>query len=355
MRIGIFDPYLDTLGGGEKYILTAVSALSKNNEVDIFWDPKDAAEIKQIVKRKFDLDLTRVQFTPNIFSKKTSFISRFLSTRRFDLIIFLSDGSIPFVGTRLFIHFQFPVEWIGKTFLTSLKIRRSEKIICNSFFTKSFIDKKLNINSIVLYPPADIRSKINAKKENVILHVGRFGYDIEGSNYKKQDVMIDVFKKIVDSGIKDWRFIIVVSVKKEDEEKLEKLKERAAEYPIEFLENISNNTLLETYAKAKIYWHASGFGEDLTKNPERAEHFGIATVEAMANGAVPIVIDAGGQREIVEDGKSGMLWNTIDEFIRKTKIILENEYLRGKIAIAAKKRAKIFSKEEFCKKLEELL
>ena len=57
--------------------------------------------------------------------------------------------------------------------------------------------------------------------------------------------------------------------------------------------------ILNEYKLAKIYWHASGFGEDLETHPEKAEHFGITTVEAMINGLVPIVIDAGGQKEIV--------------------------------------------------------
>ena len=38
MRIGIYDPYLDTLSGGEKYMLSAASCLAKEHKVFIFWD-----------------------------------------------------------------------------------------------------------------------------------------------------------------------------------------------------------------------------------------------------------------------------------------------------------------------------
>lgn len=355
MKIGIFDPYLDTLGGGEKYMLTMACTLSRDHDVSLFWNLQEELEIKQKTKEKFDIDLARVEFVENIFNKHTSVIARLLQTSKYDLVIFLSDGSIPIVNTRLFVHFQFPVEWFKTNILESVKIHRIEKIICNSLFTKSFIDKKLHVNSFVLYPPSDIRSKSNIKKENIILHVGRFGQDREGVNYKKQDVMIDVFKKMTDNGLKKWRFCLAISVRKEDKEKMEALKKSANGYPIDFFENISNEKLQDVYAAAKIYWHASGFGEDLKKHPEKAEHFGIATVEAMANGAVPIVINAGGQPEIVEDKMSGFLWNSAEELVSKTIDIIENESLRREISAKAVKRAQKFSREEFCKNLLALL
>lgn len=353
MNIGIFDPYLDTMGGGEKYMLTIAEFLSQKNDVSIFWNPNDESKIKKNAEDKFDIDLSKVSFVSNIFNN-TSFISRIIETTKYNLIIFLSDGSVPFVETRLFIHFQFPVEWIeGKNFLTQLKIKRAEKIFCNSKFTKSFIDKKLGVDSIVIYPPSDTRCE-TIKKENIILHVGRFGQNIEGVNYKKQDFMINGFKTMVDRGLKRWKFVLAISVREEDEKNFRILKEMANGYPIVFLKNVSNSNLRKIYSKAKIYWHASGFGEDLVRHPERAEHFGIATVEAMAAGCVPVVINAGGQTEIVEEGVSGYLWSSTDELFEKTEKVIKNSSLRASLAKKAQARSKLFSKEEFHKKLGEI-
>ncbi len=39
----------------------------------------------------------------------------------------------------------------------------------------------------------------------------------------------------------------------------------------------------------------------------------MTTVEAMQNCCVPIVIDGGGQREIVEHGDSGFRFSTLEE------------------------------------------
>lgn len=355
MKIGIFDPYLDTLGGGEKYILTIASCLAKSHNVFIFWDPKSEKEIKETAHRKLDINLTSVQFTQNIFSPKYSSFSRLMSSRNYDSIIFLSDGSIPFVWSKLIIHFQFPVEWVhGKSPITKFKISRLQNIVCNSIFTKSYIDKKFGVQSSVLYPPVFIKKK-NTKKENIILHVGRFGINIEGVNYKKQDIMVEVFKKMIQEGVRDWKLVLFISSKKEDQRELDKLKERAKGFPIEIMHNANNMLLWEFYNRSKIYWHASGFGEDLEKYPEKAEHFGISTVEAMGTGCVPVVINAGGQREIVENEKSGFLWNTIDELIEKTNKIMKDHSLWKKMSENAIIKSSYFTGDRFCQELTGLV
>lgn len=332
-------------------MLTAASCLSEENDVRIFWNPQEEQEIKVKAREKLGINLKNVKFTENIFSKNTLTPTRVLKSREFDRIIFLSDGSIPLVGTKLIVHFQFPVEWVKTGLKTKFKISGAGLFICNSNFTKSFIDKKFGMNSIVLYPPVYIK-KTQSKKENIILHVGRFGNNIEGRNYKKQDVMIDAFKKLKAPG---WRFVLIVGFRNDQKEFVELLKEKARGYPIEIVENPDNKTLWSYYSKAKIYWHASGYGEDLLAHPEYAEHFGISTVEAMGAGAVPVVINAGGQKEIVEQGKSGFLWDTLGELVQKTKLLTENQNLWAKLSKAAEERAKYFAGDRFCNELLDLI
>ncbi len=353
MRIGIFNPYLDTLSGGEKYMLSVASCLARAHEVFIFWDENKETEIKRVALNKLGIDLSSVKFNKNIFDKNVSFISRFLESRKFDAIIFLSDGSIPFVGAKLFLHFQFPIEWIdGKFIKNKIKLFFVKKIFCNSYFTKNFVDKKLNIKSAVLYPPVVINKDEKIKKENVILHVGRYYVDENRSNYKKQDVMIKVFKKMIDDGLKDWEFVIALGTKGDGKVDLNK---DIQSYPIRIINNPSNEKLWENYSKAKIYWHATGFADDLEKHPEKAEHFGISTVEAMGAGAVPVVINAGGQKEIVENGKNGYLWDTLEDFAKKTNSLIKDEKLFKEMSRNAVKRSEIFSGDRFCKDLQDIV
>ncbi len=355
MKIGIFDPYLDDLGGGEKYMMKIAQCLGKNHDVSIFWDRKEDLEA---LKKRFLLDLSKIKLTKNIFSKEIGLTNRLIESKKYDIIILLSDGSIPLLlSKKTFIHIQQPLPNKNINIKTKIKIFRIHRFFCNSFYTKSYVDKSLGINSVVLYPPVELKPK-KVKKENIILHVGRFrirdavtGID----DYKKQGFMVDIFKKMIKMGLLDWKFVLAVSVKKEDQKIFETFKERTKGYPIEFIINKNNNDLWDIYSKSKIYWHASGFSEDLEKYPEYAEHFGISTVEAMGAGAVPVVISAGGQKEIINDEESGFLWNSLDGLIEKTQLLINDEKLWLQMSQQAVKKAKDFAGDRFCDELYKIL
>ena len=113
--------------------------------------------------------------------------------------------------------------------------------------------------------------------------------------------------------------------------------------------------LQELYARAAIYWHASGYGQDERKNPVKFEHFGITTVEAMAAGCVPVVINRGGQPELVTAGVNGALWETLDELAERTAEIIADDVTRERLAARAVVSAERFSEERFRDRLLELV
>ena len=362
MKIGIFDPYLDDLGGGEKYMMKIAQCLAKNHNISIFWDnKKDLDELKE----RFQLNLSNIALTPNIFTKGTGILKRLWESKKFDAIVLLSDGSIPFLfSKKTFIHIQQPLPFQKIDIKNRYKISRINKFFCNSYYTKSYIDKSLSINSFVLYPPVESKPR-KIKKENIILHVGRFrirdvvtikNKSIEGiGDYKKQGFMVDIFKKMIKMGLLEWKFVLAVSVKKEDQKIFENFKKRMRGYPIEFMVNRNNNDLWDIYSKSKIYWHATGFEEDLQKHPELAEHFGISTAEAMGAGVVPVVINSGGQKEIVDNGESGFLWNSLDDLIEKTQLLINNEKLWLQMSDKAIRKARDFAGDRFCEELYKIL
>jgi glycosyltransferase involved in cell wall biosynthesis len=354
MRIGIFTPYLDTMSGGERYMLTIAELLAKEHEVELFWDPKDEEKYKKLANSKLTIDIDTVKFTPNIFASGVSNLQRIKESRKYHKIIILSDGSIPFVGTDLYIHFQFPVESIKASFTTKFKAQAAQRIFCNSTFTKDYIDKEFSVKSIVLYPPVSLLSP--GKKEDKIISVGRLNKLEDGSYFKRQDRLIEVFKKMVDSTLKGWRLVMVISTKNEkDASHLLEFRKIAKGYPISILHNPSAKELEKEYKSAKIYWHAAGFEQDLLRHPEWAEHFGITTVEAMSAGAIPVVFNAGGLREIVDITKNGYLWNTLDELEKITREIGNNSHQLRELEENAIKKAKQFSKENFKKNLFNML
>lgn len=345
----MFDPYLDSLGGGEQYILTIAECLLQDHQVTLFWDDP---HILAKAETRFGLDLGGLTVKPSVF-KKSSFVNKYIETKRYDVLFFVSDGSVPFLFSKKnILIFQFPINWVkGHNFRTQLKYKNISASICYSNFVKSFLDKTLPKKSIVI-PPAVDSIAAKSHKENIILSVGRF---TKAMNAKKQETMIDAFKKLTSSGLKNWRLVLAGSFLPDDEDFLDSLKKQAEGFPIEFQANISRSQLTLLYAKACIYWHAAGFGEDLVEHPERAEHFGITTVEAMSAGAVPIVINAGGQSEIVEEDKSGLLWITEEELQDKTMQVVNNKELQESLSKGARQRSKDFSKDQFYRNIKQLL
>lgn len=350
MKIGVFDPYLDDNGGGERYMITIAKCLSKENDVDVFWD--NESDLKSVGER-FGLDLSKIELVPNIFNY--SFVKRQKHSAKYDAIVVLSDGSIPILSSKkIFLHMQQPIAY-NLSLKDKLKLRRISSLFCNSLFTKDFIEKNYKIKCDLLYPPVSVLGN-SEKKENVIFHVGRFRVmNVKSKDFKKQQVMINTFKSLIDKGLNDWKFLLAVSLNDLEDPIFINMKNSAKGYPIEFLINSTKDELWKEGSKAKIYWHATGFGEDIVMNPHLTEHFGISTVEAMGIGAVPVVFNAGGQKEIVTDGEDGFLWDTLEEFEEKTLKLIKDHDLLKKMSKKAFIRAQYFDEENFDKNLREII
>lgn len=251
------------------------------------------------------------------------------------------------------IHFQVPFHHVGgKSLANKIKLRLIDKIICNSHFTKKFIDKEYGVNSMVIYPPVEVESLKPLKKENIILSVGRFDSPLHA---KKQDVIIEVFKKMSDGGLSGWQLILIGGSSNKKSAYLNQLKRSSAGYPIKILTNVPFGKLKEGYGKAKIYWHAAGYGIDENKEPEKVEHFGIAIVEAMAAGCVPVVVGKGGPREIIKEGKNGFLWQTKKELKEITLRLIEEKDLLRQTSQVVVKSSQRFSKRRFCQQIDEII
>jgi len=348
MRAGFFDPYLDTVGGGERYVLTlAEYLLQKGWQVDLFWDDLN---IKEKLSSRLNFNLKRINF----FNIKKNLLKKFIIYRNYDLLFWLSDGSIPFLfAKKNILHFQVPFHGVGGgSFWNKIKLRKIRYIVCNSFFTKKFVDKEYGVDSLVIYPPVEVEKFKPGEKENIILSVGRFSQLLQ---VKRQDVLIEVFKKMIDAGISGWKLILAGATDVGGKEYFNQLKYQAKSYPVEFLENPKFEILQNVYGKAKIFWSASGFGIDEKKEPEKVEHFGITTVEAMAAGCIPLVVGKGGAKEIIEEGETGFFWDNKDQLIKTTLNLIKDPRLMKNLFQNVVKSSKKFSKERFCQKFDEII
>ena len=195
-------------------------------------------------------------------------------------------------------------------------------IVTYSAFAWKWIKKYWDREAIIIAPPVDMlfkKYKVETfKKKNWICSVGRFFTLGHG---KKQEIMIEAFKKIYDSGNKDWELHLVGGLGDEPTsiEFFKYLKESSKNYPIIFHINVSAKEVEDVYLKSKIYWHATGFGEDENLFPIRFEHFGISPIEAVSAGCIPILFNGGGLPEIIDTmklDKSKHVFKTIDDLAR---------------------------------------
>ncbi len=332
MRAAIYNPYLDTLGGGERYSMTFAKILSNAGyKVDVFWKSEN---IRNILQDRFGMSFKDINFVRDI--KRGD---------GYDVLFWLSDGSIPLLRARHnLLHFQFPFKDVnGRSLMNKMKLFRVEKVICNSYFTKFFVDSEYGVESLVIYPPVDITKIKPKRKENMILYVGRFS---QLTQVKGQDILLSVFKRFYKTHT-EWKLVLAGGIEMGETDFVSKLERTSRGYPIEIIKSPSFEIIKDLYGKAKIFWSASGYGVNEKKNPKGVEHFGISVVEAMAAGCIPIVYSAGGHKEIVADGVNGMLWKKKSELLRRTKSLINDGKLFGKMSFSAKKSVGVYENERF--------
>ncbi|NOY14926.1 MAG: glycosyltransferase family 4 protein [bacterium] len=326
-KAAFFSPYLDTLGGGERYFFSVIKwACQQGADVDLFWPKQD---IVHQANQRFGLQLNPKKITTSApayaLLTQGSFWERIGIFDGYDFVFFISDGSLPFLYPKSLnlVHFQVPLTKIKKGISWFLKKNRIHYFVYNSRFTQAIIQPQLGSpQSIIIYPPVDTLSfhAKSVKKEKLILAVGRFDQTMQA---KRHDILISTFKQISHK-IPQWKLILAGGTTNE-KTWVNPLKKQAQGYPIEFITNPSWQELRNLYLSAPVFWHAAGFGIDPIKHPEKMEHFGITAVEALAAGCIPIVYNGGGLPEIIHNKQNGFLFSTQQQLADLTLSIINRQ------------------------------
>jgi L-malate glycosyltransferase len=219
-----------------------------------------------------------------------------------------------------------------------------------SEFSRDWTKRRWGLDTEIAYPPVDVEAA-TATKEPLILSVGRFS---TMAHTKKQMEMMAAFREL-HPRLPGWSYACIggLNARAENHDYFERVREAGTGYPAVVEANVERGRVKELFARAKVFWHATGLGEDSDLHPELSEHFGIATVEAMAAGCVPVVINRGGQADIVRHGETGFLWNSLDELKNYTELLAGDDALWGRLSAAARQRAAHFSRTRFVERMTE--
>lgn len=322
-KAALFDPYLDIMGGGERHILSILQVLEQSGyEVSIFWD-KDLSET---ISKKLNLTFNNLKTVPNIFARANAW-EKLQALRDIDLLLYVTDGSYFFSSAGKTVIFSMvPNRNLYDMGLLNRLKTTGSRFIANSSFTATWL-AKWGISSRVVYPYVSndfIARQNTASKDNIILSVGRFFPHLHA---KRHGQLIEAFKQFKKSH-KDFRLVLAGGIKEEDRGYLEELNTIIdGDKAVTVTPNIPYSELLKLYGNAKFFWHFAGYGVDEDQNPHQVEHLGMTPLEAMASGAVPFCYRAGGPKEIIREGKTGFLFLTVGELIRKTEALLDDKKL----------------------------
>jgi glycosyltransferase involved in cell wall biosynthesis len=352
VRIGLYDPHLATLGGGERYFLGVLEEALRVPGASVAVFSPERPDPGAWQRLGVEISPDAFTWSPGTDAEVTA------ASRDLDVLVAMSNEVPPLSRARRAVAVvQFPHRshaGLRARVLRALSIGRApaalasyERFICYSEFARHHIRERLGVDPVVVAPPVELPAAAAGPKERLILAVGRF---FRGWHSKNQHVLLEA---LADLHAPRWRLVLAGGG--DDPGYVEELRRRATDMPAEVHVDVPRDELHDLYSRASLFWHAAGHGQDERRHPERLEHFGITTVEAMAHGAVPLVFPAGGPAELVEDGRTGVWWRSPSDLAEQTKDLIEDQPRRMLLAAAAREESKRYSPERFRAAVRELV
>lgn len=375
----VFMPGLLSGGGAERYAVGLAAALGRSGPVVLATD----RGTKQDFQQQFGVDLHDVtivhlpvmpgwsQRLPHALFTLVEDTRWVRTLKRLRPSVFancLYTSQVPGIGATNVYVCHFPhrldrqyspwsrsaymkvVGWLRGTLVTGNRsfLAGYDQILANSQFTAGHVQQRWGRRAEVLYPPCPSMLVVGVAKQRRIVVVGRFEEPVAGVPNKRQDILIRAFTELTDLHAQGWELHVAGACPPRSGAYLDRLRRSAGVAPVHFHPNLSFAALKELYSSAKIYWHAQGYGEPADALPETQEHFGITTVEAMSAGAIPVVFDTAGPREVMLPVNGVGRWRESEELLAETRRLagLTGDEL-SRLAQDCRARASEFSEHAF--------
>lgn len=292
-----------------------------------------------IIKKKYSLY--------SILKEQTTDLINYLRDSRPDILIMcqgrltalipIIKKEIPNLKVIAWQHNEFDIymEEYYKFFVGEyiLGLQKADLVVC---LTENDEIKfsKINKNTVCIYNPITINNKkneISNLENNYIIFVGRLLMRQKGLDH-----LIEIAKNLKDG----WKILIAG-----DGPDISKLKKMIKLNQLD--DRIILKGVLNTKELRKLYLSGAVF-----VSTSRWEGFGLVITEAMNFGLPIISFNNSGPRDILKNGKYGILIerNNVQEFIKELYVLLENFEQRKFFQNKSLNRVQDFKKEVILKK-----
>lgn len=343
MTVAIYANVTDARqGGGLTYVLAIAAALAAVREVRVLFPVEmDMDLVRRLLP--VPLDGLRLGTAARPRSLAGELRSALLGT---DEEVLVQSTEVPRLRGLRNAHLicEFPFQRALRP-AERVRLALFRSVIANSAYTARWIERRWGRAARVLHPP--VFGIAPRAKKPWIVALGRFA---GGGRSKRQVEMIELFAGLVRGGLEGWELHLVGTV--QDQDYFGRARDAARGLPVVFHADAPREELEEVCGASSLFWHFAGLGADPEAEPEKMEHFGIATAEAMSAGAVPVVVARGGQPEIV--GDDGFLFETLEQCADATRRLCAGEALRADLCARARRRAESFAFPVFAERAREL-
>ena len=335
-RIGVYNPYWSTFGGGEAHALMVAEKF------------KDIGVIELISNTDFDLEFLCKYFNLNSKSFRKRLVENITTTLTEEYDIFINScyqSKLVSNAGKSYYIVSFPSKDFTESFINSYHF------LPNSKYTLSWMKKYWGntFRYSICYPSVEkdffIEKSEISSKENIILSVGRFTSSGHIKNQLEISQAFKIFSQEHSELASNWKLVLIGSVN--DLKYLNKVRSELVGLNYQILNDVPFNVVIDHYKRAKIYVHASGLGINEDLEPEKMEHFGMAVAQAVASGCYPVVYYGAGPREILETVGCGKGFSNIDEMVNALYMVAskKDNDIECEVVQALNNIEKLFSEE----------
>ena len=358
MIVGVFSPAINLCGGAELVALNIIAALREHgHEVILLSDsPIDQKKFKHVFNRRVTVDrqlifpfrLFALSNDRNVYTNAVQTL--ILKSKCNVLIDTYSNALLPGVDVayvhyplltgirRGMSHWRNKVYFLPyKSFLSSRKNSIARKLIfVNSSFTAQAAKAEFGTDPCVLYPPVS---------NDLTKHTEQDFERLRGSNVVTiarlaSEKNLEIIPHIAKLSNREISFTIAGLLSSERVLGLlsSLIQELNVSDRVKIMTNLTMEQSRAILTNSRVFLH-----------PMEKEHFGIAIVEAMSLGCIPVVHNSGGPREFVSPE---FRFESIEEAAAKVEKAID--YWSPKQARIISKSAERFDEDNFSKKFIEV-